>query len=302
MPITRRRGGDDEPDEEPRSRRTRSREDDEPDEPRRGRSRSRDDEGDEPKRGRRSRDDDEGDEPPRRSRSRDDDDPPKRRRSRDDDEGKDDNPKRGRREGTRGFASYSSKKRTSSEFADEFKPDADKPVLIHFLDDEPFDSYNQHWVDEGNASGKKKHSFVCRDDEFFPKGDRDCPLCEIGEPARTYTLFNIVDLSNPRKPEVVVWRTPTALSDKLERMSREAKTSPLNREDLYFEVTLVKKKNRVEWDIQAVKARDLEEDFDMEPLTEDEIGEFEEKLFTDRTSVISVDSYNDLAELADSLT
>jgi hypothetical protein len=246
--------------------------------------------------------DEEPDERPSRGRGRssrdDDDDKPARRRSR---SGGDDKP--ARRRGTGGFASYSQKKRSNSDFADEFKPEANKSTLIKFGDPEPFDVFHQHWVEEGNASGKTRHSFVCRDDEYFgdSEDDRECPLCEIGEPASTYSLFNIIDLTNPRKPETLVWKTSPAVTDKLMRASEDKKTSPLDREDLYFEVTMVKKKNKTEWDIQPVKARDLEEDFDMEPLSEDEIEELLEKRFEDRTAITKVDSYDDLQELADSL-
>ena len=205
-----------------------------------------------------------------------------------------------RRRGTGGFASYSQKRRTNSAFADEFKPGGNNPTLIKILDAEPFDVYNQHWLEEGNAAGNTRHSFVCRDDEYFDD-DHGCPLCDVGEPASTYSLFNVLDLTNPRKPEVKVWKTSPAVTDILERASRDKKTSPLNREDVYFEVEMVKKGKKTNWVVQPVKARDLQEDFEMEPLDADELSEFTENLFTDRTAVTKVDSYDELQELADSL-
>lgn len=272
--VTRRRTARTEEPEEERERPTRRR-------------RSSEDEGSEerPTRRRRGGSEEGEDEAPRRS-----------RRSSSEDEGG----SRRRRSGTGGFASYSQKKRTNSSFADEFKPQANEPVLIKFLDAEPFDVYNQHWVEEGNASGKTRHSFVCRDDEYFDDED-GCPLCDVGEPASTYSLFNILDLTNPRKPEVKVWRTSPAVTDKLERASRDKKTSPLNREDVYFEVEMTKKSRKTEWVVQPVKARDLSEDFDMDPLEEDELETFSENLFTDRTAVTKVDDYDELLELAESL-
>lgn len=271
--------------------RRRSTRDDEPEEEREER----------PTRRRRSSDDEASEERPTRRRSKDEDDdkvdesPGRSRRSSGTGEGG-----RRTRSGTGGFASYSQKKRTNSNFADEFKPQPNEPVLIKFLDAEPFDVYNQHWVEEGNASGNTRHSFVCRDDEYFDDED-GCPLCDVGEPASTYSLFNILDLTNPRKPEVKVWRTSPAVTDKMERASRDKKTSPLDREDVYFEVEMTKKSRKTEWFVQPVKARDLQEDFDMEPLTEDEIATFTDNLFTDRTAVTKVDSYDDLLELAESL-
>jgi hypothetical protein len=297
MAVTRRRSSrDNEPEEERDERPTRRRRapsDDMPDEerntPRRRRSRDEDEDEDEkPTRSRRSRsrdeDEDEPDERPRRN----------RRRSSDEDSG------RSRRSGTRGFGSYSSKKR-SGDYADDFKPKDNEPVLIKILDDEPFDSYNQHWIDEMKKGERK--SYVCLDDDYFgPEGKRDeCPLCAIGDTPRTIALFNILNLSDPRKPEVQVWAAPPTVADTFERAANEKKTSPLNREDVYFEVELVKSKSKYTWSIVPVKGRDLQEDFDIEPFDADELEEFSKDLFEDRTAVTKVDDYDTLAEIADDL-
>jgi hypothetical protein len=276
--------------------RRRSRRDDEADETREER----------PTRRRRTAEEPDEDRPTRRRRTPDGDDkgagvadqPVRRgRRSHGDDD--EDGGSR-RRRGTRGFASAAAKKRSNSSFADEFRPGDDNPVLIKILDDEPFDSYNQHWVEEGDAAGKTRHSFVCRDDEYFDDDD-GCPLCEIGWDATTYALFNILDLSNPRKPVNLVWKASPPVADLLERASRAEKTSPINRVDVYFEAEMVKKGRKREWHITPVKARDLEEDYKLEPFTEEELADFSEDLFTDRTSVTKVDSYDELSDLADSL-
>lgn len=296
MAVTRRRSSrDNEPDEERDERPTRRRRasgDDAPEEERptrRRRSRDEDEEDEKPTRSRRSRsrdeDEDEPDERPRRS----------RRRSGDEDSG------RTRRSGTRGFGSYSSKKRSSGDYATEFKPKDNDPVLIKILDEEPFDSYNQHWIDE-MGQGERK-SYCCLDDpEYFGEAAEDgCPLDDIGDVPKTFALFNILDLSNPRKPENKVWAASPAVADILERAAKDKKSSPLNREDLYFEVEKQKKGKRYSWNIVPVKARDLQEDFDMDPLEADELEEFSENLYTDRTAVTKIDSYDDLAEIADSL-
>jgi hypothetical protein len=287
--VTRRRSSRDEEEErEERPTRRRSREDDNDrdERPRRGRSRDRDEEPEEerPSRGRRSS----------RSRDEDEDDRP-RRGSR----GREDTSGGSRRRGTSGFGAYSSKKvSTGSSFADEFKPGANNKTLIKILDAEPFDSYNQHWIDD-MPQGERK-SYVCLDDEEY-FGSTDCPLCEIGEKQKTFALFNVVDLSNPRKPEVKVWSASPAVTDFLERAAEEKKTSPINREDLYWEVELQKKGKKYQWVLTPIKARDLPEDFDIDPLEADEIEEFEEDRFDDRSAVTKVDSFDDLQDLADDL-
>lgn len=274
-----------------------------PDEDEAPRRRSRRDENEDstdeaPRRSRRSRDEDDQDEAPTRrrtsSRSRNDDDEdeaPRRRGSREGGSS--------RRGSTGGFSSYSQKRRSNSSFAEEFKPEPNKPVLIKFLDAEPFDVYLQHWLDEMPTGTRK--SYVCHDDEYFEDFEDGCPLDDIGDKPSTFALWNVLDLTNPRKPEVKVWKTSVTVTDKLERLATSDKTKPLDREDIYFEVTMAKQKRKTEWDIQPVKARDLEEDFDIEPFDADELDDFKEKRFEDRKAVTQVDDYEALLEIAEGL-
>jgi hypothetical protein len=241
----------------------------------------------------------EADERPRRDRRDRDEEPPRRERPTRSRSSEDED--RPQRRSAGGFSSYAQKKQVSSSFASDFKPGENNRVIIKILDPEPFDVFNQHWVEEGLAAGKTRHSFVCRaNDEYFPD-NKGCPLCDLGENAATQSLFNVLDFTNPRKPEVKVWRTPPTVTDDLERASHEDRTSPLNREDLYFEVEMVKKNKKTRWSLTPVKARDLKEDFDIDPLDAEEIADFEEKKFDDRTAVTKVDSYEDLEKLADSI-
>lgn len=304
MAVTRRRSRRDEETDERDERPTRRRRDEEPEEeerPRRGRrSRDRDDEPEEddrPRRGRRSRDE----EP-------EDDDRPRRRRGR----GSDDEGGSRRRRGSGGFGAYSSKKRVSGDFAKEFKPPADVKVLIKMLEEENFASYHQHWIEPSDLpKGVKRRSYVCLDDEdnfagekkyLNEDGEIECPLCQIGEDARTFALFNVLDLSNERRPEVKVWAAPPTVADMFERAAKEKKTSPLNREDVYFEVELqTKGKNQKQWSVSPVKARDLEDDYDIEPFTEAELEDFASDLYDDIAAVTKVDTYDDLADLADEI-
>lgn len=205
---------------------------------------------------------------------------------------------------TGGFSSFSSKvKRSGSggNFGDKFNPEDDTKVLIKFLDPEPFDVYDQHWINERPKG--EKNSFVCLDDDYFgDEDDRDeCPLCEVGEPVTTMSLFNVLDLTSPDQPQVKVWVCSPTVTSILERASREKKTSPLDREDLYFEVERIKSKRKTTWHVESVKARDLKEDYEVDPFTADELAEFESEKHDNRTAVTSVDSVEDLAEIADSL-
>ena len=302
--MTRRRSREDdenERDERPtRSRRARDEEpeDERPSRSRRSRARDEEPEDERPTRSRRARDEEPEDERPARSRRARSEGgrASSGRRSR----GGEESAGRGRNSrASKGFDAYASKKRSTASFADEFKPADNTPILVKVLDAEPVDTFNQHWLDELPKGTKK--SYMCRDDEYFEDSEtgRDCPLCEIGEPAQTYSLINLLDLSNPDRPDVVVWKMSPPVTDKMLRLSSSDRTSPLDREDLYFEIEKVVKGKKTSWDIEVVKARDLEEDFDLPPFEADELETFLEKRFEDRTAIQRVDSYDDLDELAE---
>lgn len=222
----------------------------------------------------------------------DDDDRPRRRRRRTNGDGD------SGRKASRGWGSYEQKRAKTGSRADEFKPPDNEPVLFKILEEGPFDNYNQHWVDDV-PSGTRK-SYMCIDDEYFEdEGYDECPLCAIGEGASTHSLFNVLDLTNPDKPEVKVWDATPLVADTIKRMSKQKKSSPLDREDLYFEVTKIKEKRKTTWKIDVVKARDLPEDYDMEPLDEEELETFKEKIYTSRKGVVKIDTYEDLEEVVD---
>lgn len=272
-----RRRDEDEQEEPTRGRRSRRDRDDEEDEyddepPRRGRRRSepsRDaDEDDRPRRRSSRRDDDAEEDAPRRGRrSRDSEDRSSRRGSRRDDD--EDRPRFKRPEGVTGsgWKSFKEKKvERKGEWADEYKPYDDRS-LIKILDDEPFSVFRQHWINEVPKGVKK--SYVCLED--------GCPLCEIGDNASTYSLFNVIDLADPDNPVGKVWKVSQTVADTLEGYAGDKKTSPLNRDDLYWSVWMTGrgKKGKSTVHVTPVKERDLEEDWDTEPLSIEELDDFE---------------------------
>jgi hypothetical protein len=279
----------DEEDERPARRSRRSRDEDEEDEKPRGRSRrSRDDDEDEdekPRRSRRSRDDDEEDERPRRT----------SRRSRDDDDEDDERPrKRGPIKSTagRGWGGYDKVKDSGGgDFAKTWQVPT-KSTLIKFLEPEPFSTYAEHWLD-GMGKGKKK-SFVCLGD--------DCPLCDdLGDRPRGYALFNLLDLSDPDNPEVVAWKVGRQVANIIKAYADDKKTSPIDRVDLYWAVHRTENKtgkgtsyNTI---LNPVKARDLDEDWDVEPFSEKELGEFDADLHTEEQHVF-INTRKDLKTVA----
>jgi hypothetical protein len=272
--------------------------------PRRGRGRSRrDDDEDEAPRGRRSSrrsrdDDDDEDEPPRRGRrsSRRDpeeDDEPRSRRSsrrgRDDD---DDDEPRGRgskpNSTSKGWGGFKAKRQETSDYVKNYVLPDKEAEIIKVMDDEPFSVYAEHWLDE--KQGKK--SYVC-----IGEG---CPLCAIGDKPRVYALFNVVDLRDPENPTVYPWKVSQTVTDILEGFASDKKTSPINREDLYFSVrkTGGGKKGRVQTVLNPVKARDLLEDWDIEPFSEAELDDF---TLYEEDDVLEFTSKKTLKVIADEL-
>ena len=69
---------------------------------------------------------------------------------------------------------------TGGDFADEWRPEPEERLVL-LLEDEPYVSYGQHWVDERLSMTKKK-GFICLED--------DCPLCDIGDNVRAMYQFN----------------------------------------------------------------------------------------------------------------
>lgn len=191
-----------------------------------------------------------------------------------------------------GWAAYSSKRVVGGGgFADDFKP-KEGESLVKILDPEPFAVYLQHWIDDV-PKGKKK-SYVC--------AEEDCPLCDIGDRPSTISVFNVVDL-NGKDPETKVWRTTVTVADLLDAASKEKRSSPIDREDLYFVVKHDVKGKRHSYSLIPIKADDLqeggdEEDWDVEPLSAEEIDLYREDSKTKLSEIMKVDTREFLDDLA----
>ena len=159
------------------------------------------------------------------------------------------------------------------DFADNLKIVDNTDMLIKILDDAPIATYGEHWLTIKDGKDEKRRSFVCLGD--------DCPLCnKLGDRASVKSCINVADMdANP--PEVKIWTFGTQVGDVLANFAENEKTSPINRDDLYWTITRTKKNDRYTTTVRPVKARDLEEDFDTEPLTDEELEDLEDNLFTE---------------------
>lgn len=156
--------------------------------------------------------------------------------------------------------------------------------LIHFAENGYFTAFDRHWVN--------KVPYVCYGD--------DCPLCARGVKAQAAYLFNIIDLTGPSEPELVVWEASANPFKAIKERAEDSKYNPINKPDLYFEVTKKKQDNGfTAYALTPVKARDLQEDYNVEPLDAEELKRLTETLFT--SEIVYVADREKLVEAADKL-
>jgi hypothetical protein len=185
--------------------------------------------------------------------------------------------------GGKGWGSYEKTKSATSGFPENFKV-TNEAVVVKILDEEPFLVFLQHWIER-----KGKRSWTCLESR--------CPLCDdAGDKPSQQIAFNVVDFTDPEDPVVKVWQFGPMVADILKNYSKDKKTAPINRDDLYFSVSKQSKNSKTTYYITPVKERDLLDDWDIDPLTEEDLEEFDSKAYDD--SVLHVNTRNELKQIA----
>ena len=222
----------------------------------------------------------------------DQDDAPKRRQSSpvDDYEAEDDeesSTKPATRVIKRGWAAAAQVKAAGSAYAQSLKVGED-PVLIKFLEDEPYASYRSHWVDR---SGQK--SFVCIAD-IDPKG---CPLCDAhNRPSHKFS-FNVVLLNPEDEPVVKSYDVGTRVIDQLKNFHMDQRQGPLTKH--YWAVSKTGKGTSTSTNHQMVRERDLG-DFDVEALSAVDIKSLAKSSYDEE--IIRIPNRKELLEIAEELS
>lgn len=168
-------------------------------------------------------------------------------------------PKAGARVIRSGWGAVEQAKNADSAFAQRLKLTED-PIIIKFLEDEPYATYRQHWLER---PGQK--SFTCIAD-IDPSGD--CPLCKSGNRPSTRFAFNVVLLSSDMEPLVKSYEVGPRVIDQLKNFHTDPRQGPLSKH--YWAVSrsgkgatsstnhqLVKERDLDEWNIDALDERDL---------------------------------------------
>lgn len=150
---------------------------------------------------------------------------------------------------------------SSGGYVNDFRFSEDNQ-LVKFLDSEPLAVYSQHWIERAG-----KRSWTCL-------GNASCPLCAIGDKPARKVSFSIVNLSHPDGPTVEILTVSAKTMQILNRFHQDRTTGPLDR--LFYSMSKAGSGPKTVFDIRPVKARDLEEDWGLDPAeTEAVIGGFE---------------------------
>lgn len=213
--------------------------------------------------------------------------------------GDDDKGPKVRGEVASGWDGYDENREEYGDYAPDFgktlkeAQDDDEDVLFKFVDDAPFAVYKQHWIER-----KGKRSFNCIASKALKTR---CPICdEVGDRPGTKVAFNVISLHDPENPRVEIWTVGQKVADMIKKMAKEKRTSPLNRDDLYFAASRTGTKGgSVQTNIEPVKERDLKDDWDTEPLTEAEVKEFYEAAFDEES--VDYPTVKQMEEIVDEL-
>jgi hypothetical protein len=177
-------------------------------------------------------------------------------------------------------AAMKSTTQTSGGYVNDFRFSEDAQ-LIKFLDSDPIAVYSQHWIERPG-----KRSWVCL-------GSSDCPLCSVGDKPGRKVSFSVVNLSATAGAVVEILTVSPKTMQVLNRYHQDRSTGPLDR--LFYSMSKTGSGPKTVFNILPVKARDLEEDWGLDPAdTEAVIGGFEPL----DSKVISFNSKEKLEEIA----
>jgi hypothetical protein len=182
----------------------------------------------------------------------------------------------------RGWGAAEAVKHADSPFAQRLRV-MDDPIVIKFLEDEPYASFRQHWVER---QGQK--SFTCIAD-IDPKG---CPLCDAGSRPSTRFAFNVVLLSSDSEPSVKSYEVGPRVIDQLKNFHNDPRQGPLSKH--YWAVSRSGKGATSATNHQLVKERDLEE-WGLESLADADLKALRGKAYS--PDIISIPSRKDLQQI-----
>lgn len=189
-----------------------------------------------------------------------------------------------------GFSSYKAEaaKRSVGYKSLDVPEGGRKRKLIKFLEAEPVAHFYEHWVPTENG---KKRPYVCLGDV--------CALCGIGDRSKPVLMYNVVDMDDGL---VKVWKMSKDPAKRVEERFDEALEAKKDLADFNTYYAVSKKKgenNFTAYKVDVIKRRDVEEDFELEPLGESELEELLEEVYDD--SIVYIPSVADLQKVAEDI-
>lgn len=175
-------------------------------------------------------------------------------------------------------------KSADSQFAQRLKVSEDVQI-IKFLDDEPFAAWHQHWIER---DGQK--SFICIRD----LDDRGCPICEMGNRPSQRIAFNVALLATGATPVVRSFEVGPRVVDQLRNLNKAPQTGPLTKH--YWAVSRTGKGATTAYNLQAIRARDLAEEWKLEELTDSVMAKLNEDKYD--VNIMKVPTYAELLSIA----
>jgi hypothetical protein len=92
----------------------------------------------------------------------------------------------------------------------------------------------------------------------------------------------VISLEDPNEPMLRLWECGVKIARQLKEIAMDEKRGPLDRADLYFSIRKTQKSQKnVEYHLERVRARDLADEFGVEPLTDAEINGFLAERYTE---------------------
>lgn len=183
----------------------------------------------------------------------------------------------------RGWGAADAVKNADSPFAQRLKV-TEEPSIIKFLEDEPYASFRSHWVER---SGQK--SFTCIADSD-PRG---CPLCDMGNRPSVKFAFNVA-LVTDSGSSVKSYEVGSRVIDQLKNFHTDPRQGPLSKH--YWAVSKTGKGSTSATNHQMVKERDLEDEWNLSPISEDEMRILHKAAYT--PDIVSIPKRKDLLTIA----
>jgi hypothetical protein len=182
-----------------------------------------------------------------------------------------------------------------------------EPELIKFVSgiDVPTVAWAEHWCGAGRDGNsgwitEGKRSFVCLGE--------NCPLCDVGHSPKKWEIYNVLDMRNPEKPLLRVLRAAKTLAADLAVLDRIPRSTPvqygtLARKDMYWRIWRVNNlkgdKGTPKTHLEKIPARDLYDEYHIEPYSDAELAEWTAKAWPS-DKIVQVSSWADVKAAADS--